>query len=113
MIGVVDRDFLPAAQSHPVLDGGGGAEQREVELALEALLDDLHVQQPEKAAAESKAKGGRGLWLVDKRGIVELELFERLFELLVLFRVRGEEPGEHHRRHVPGSAKRRRRRRRL
>jgi hypothetical protein len=37
-------------------DRGGGRDQVEVELAAEALLDDLQVQQAEEAAAEAEAQ---------------------------------------------------------
>ena len=43
----------------------------EVVLALEPLLDDLHVQQAEEAAAEAEAERLRGLGLEDERGVVE------------------------------------------
>src|SRR6266576_7310326 len=108
VIGIVDGDLLAVAQLDAIFDGGCRAEQREVELALETLLDDLHVEQPEKAAAEAEAESGRGLRLVHQRGIVELEFLERLLELLILLRVRRKEAGEHHRRNVPVSGQRRR-----
>jgi thiamine monophosphate synthase len=49
-----------------------------VELALEALAHYLHVQQAEEAAAEAEAERDRRLRLVDKRGVVELQLVERI-----------------------------------
>src|SRR5215203_4715109 len=52
----------PAAvhrQLHPVLDGRGARDEVQVELALQALLDDLHVEQAEEAAAEPEAEGDR------------------------------------------------------
>ena len=39
-------------QAHAVLDRRRGRDQVEVELALEPLLDDLHVQQAQEAAAK-------------------------------------------------------------
>ncbi len=39
-------------------DAGRGGDEVEVELALQALLDDLHVQQAEEAAAEAEAQRG-------------------------------------------------------
>ena len=44
---------------HPVLDARRRGDERQAELALEALLDDLHVQQAEEAAAESEAERAR------------------------------------------------------
>ena len=37
-------------------DGRRGLDDLDVELALEPLLDDLHVQQAEEAAAEAEAE---------------------------------------------------------
>jgi len=113
VIGIVDGDLLAVAQPDAIFDGGCRAEQREVELALEALLNDLHVEQPEEATAEAKAERGRRLRLIDQRGIVELEFLQRLLELLILLGIGREEAGEHHRRDVPVSGQRRRRRPRL
>ena len=83
--------------AHAVGDVRRGHEQVEVELALEPLADDLHVQQPEEAAAEPEAERLRGLGLVEERGVVQLQLLERVAQLGVVVGVRREEPGEHHR----------------
>src|SRR5690606_14366468 len=50
----------------------------EVELALEPLADDLQVQQAEEPDAEAEAERDRRLGLVVERGVVELELVERV-----------------------------------
>ena len=55
-LGVVDGDHLAGAQPHAVLDGRRRGDQREVELAFEALLHDLHVQQAEESAAEPESE---------------------------------------------------------
>ena len=55
-----------------------GDEQVEVELALEPLADDLHVQEAEEAAAEPEAERLRRLGLVEQRRVVELEPLERV-----------------------------------
>ena len=80
-----------------VRDVRRGDEQVEVELALEPLADDLHVQQPEEAAAEAEAERLRGLGLVEERGVVQLQLLERVAELGIVVGVGREEPREHHR----------------
>ena len=85
---------------HVVLHARHRRDEVEVELALEPLLHDLHVQQSEEAAAEAEAERGRRLGLVVQRGVVELQLLERVAQLLVLLRVRRIEAGEHHRVHV-------------
>ena len=43
-VGLSKSTHRPVGQVGPVGDRGGGGDQREVELALEALADDLHVQ---------------------------------------------------------------------
>ena len=52
----VDGEHLAVRLGHAVLDGRRGGQQVEVELALEPLLDDLHVEQAEEAAAEAEAR---------------------------------------------------------
>ena len=56
---VVDDVERAIGAVHAVFDAGRGGDQGEVELALEALLDDLHVQQAEEAAAEAEAERPR------------------------------------------------------
>ncbi len=53
---------------------GAVAISAEAELALEALLDDLHVQQPEEATAEAEPEGAGRLRRVRDRRIVKLQL---------------------------------------
>ena len=52
----VHLDPVAVHRPHAVRDVRRGHEQVEVELALEPLADDLHVQQPEEAAAEAEAE---------------------------------------------------------
>ena len=60
LAGVVHDDLL-ALHRALVLDGGRGDDEVQVVLALQALLHDLHVQQPQEAAAEAEAHGRRHL----------------------------------------------------
>ena len=76
---------------------GAVAKQVQLVLALQALLDDLHVQQAQEAAAEAKAQRRRGLGLVDQRGVVELQLFQRVAQRLIVLAVHRIEPGKDHR----------------
>ena len=69
---------------HLVDHAGRGGDQVLVELALQPLLHDLHVQQAQKAAAKAKAQRLADLGLVVQRSIVELELFQRVAQRLVL-----------------------------
>ena len=96
--GVVHLDPLAAGtRLDAVGDGRGGHDQIEVELALQPLADDLHVQQAEEAAAEAEAERQRGLGLVEERTVVQLQPLERVAELRVLVGIGREEPGEDHR----------------
>ena len=99
----ISAGLCTSSQSPPgrVQDAVGdvrrGDEQVEVELALEPLAHDLHVQQAEEAAAEAEAERLRGLRLVEERRVVQLQPLERVAQLGVLVRVGREEPGEDHR----------------
>ena len=68
-----------------------------VELALEPLLDDLHVQQAEEPAAEAEAERGRRFRLEEERRVVQPQLLQRVAQLRVLAAFDGIEPGEDHR----------------
>ena len=94
---VVDQFDLTVGAVHAVLDAGRGGDQRQVELALQALLDDLHVQQPEEAAAEAEAQGTGRLGRVGDRCVVELELLQALAQRLEVVAVDREQTAEHHR----------------
>ena len=74
-----------------------GRDEVEVVLALQPLLDDLHVQQAEEAAAEAEAQRRRRLGLARERRVVEAQLVERVAQVLVAGRVGREDAGEHHR----------------
>ena len=88
---------MPSSIIDPVDDVRRGRDQVEVELALEPLADDLQVQQAEEPAAEAEAERRRGLRLVDQRGVVELQLVERVAQVRVVVAVDRVQPGEHHR----------------
>ena len=76
-----------------------GRDEVEVELALEPLLHDLHVQQPEEAAAEAEAERCRRLRLERERRVVQLQLLERVAQFGILVPFDRIEPGEDHRLH--------------
>ena len=89
---------LPAALHDDAVDDvRRGGDEAQVELALEPLPDDLHVQQAEEAAAEAEAERGGRLRLVDQGGVVELELVQGFAQLRVLVAVDRVEAGEDHR----------------
>ena len=95
---VVDLDDRRrSVRVHAVLHRRRGGDEAQVELALEALADDLHVQQAEEAAPEAEAERARRLGLVGERRVVEAQLLERLAQVGELVAVDRVEPAEHHR----------------
>ncbi len=72
-------------------------DQVEVELALQPLLDDLHVQQTKKSASESEPERHRAFRFEEKGGVVELELFQSIPQQRVLVRVDRIDAGKNHR----------------
>ena len=87
---------LALGGEHPVAHARRGDDQGEVELALQALLDDLEVEHAEEAAAEPVAQGEGRLRLIVEGGVVEPELLERVAQPLVVGVLDGVEPGEDH-----------------
>ena len=70
--GVVDHLHSAVGQSQTVAHAGGGGDDVQIELPLQALGDDFHVQQTQKAAAEAEAQRGTGLQFKGQGGIVQL-----------------------------------------
>ena len=83
-------------QGQTIADAGRGGDEVEVELALQTLGDDLHVEQTEEAAAEAKAQRGTGFQLKGQGGVVELQLFQRVLQIGVLCAVGGVDAAEDH-----------------
>ena len=93
---VVDLDHGAVSLVDLVAHAGGGGDEIEIELALETLLNDLHVKQTEEAAAETEAECDGAFGLEEKRGIVEAKFFEGFAQLRVRVGIDGVEPGEDH-----------------
>ena len=82
---VVDDDRAAAVRElDVVLDRRRRRDEVEVELALEALLDDLHVEQAEEPAAEPEPERDRALRLEREARVVEVQLLERLAQQRVV-----------------------------
>ena len=77
---IVDFDHLAVGLGDLVAHAGGGGDEVEIEFALEALLDDLHVEQAEEAAAEAEAESDGAFRLEEEGGIVEAQLLESVAE---------------------------------
>ena len=83
---VVDVDDL-AVLLHDLEDHRGrGGDQVQVVFALQALLDDLHVQHAEEAATEAEAQGFGAFRLVLQRRVVEGQFLQGVAEVLEIVR---------------------------
>ena len=94
---ILEQQHVTVGPIDVVLHRGDRGDEAQVELALQPLLDDLHVQQTEKAAAETEPERGGRLGLVVEAGVVEHQLLERVAQPLILVRVGRIDAGEHHR----------------
>ncbi len=92
--GVVHLDHFPVGLVDAIDHGRGGSDHVEIELAVEALLNDFHMQQAEEAAAETVAECCRGFGLVMEAGIVEAEFAKAVAQMLELGAVSREQGAE-------------------
>ena len=93
---VVDVDLGAVVEEGPVGHRGRRGDERQVELPLEALAHDLHVQQAEEATPEAEAEGPGRLGLVGEAGVVEPQLLEGVAKVGQLVAVDGEQAAEDH-----------------
>src|SRR2546425_5394439 len=93
---IVHLNVLAIGFGDLVAHAGSGGDQLKIEFALQALLNNFHVQQAEKATAEAESERYRAFRLKEKRRIVEAKFVQRLAQLRVLVRVHGVEAGEDH-----------------
>src|SRR5258706_4593067 len=87
--GVDDLAHRAVARLHLVHHGRCRGDELHVVLALEPLLDNVHVQEAQEAAAEAEAQRLRGLGLVAQARIVPLQLLQRIPHRLGLVRFDG------------------------
>ena len=87
----------PLRQRDLVDDRRRRRDEIEIEFALQPLLDDLEMQQAEKAAAEAEAERGGRLHLIGEAGVVEAQLADRRAQILEVGGVDGKQSAEHHR----------------
>ena len=89
VMGIVHHDLGTIGLDDLVDNGGQGGDKLQVKLPLKALLNYLHMEHTEEAAAEAKAQCNRAFRLIGKRSIVELELVQSFTEVGVLGAVLG------------------------
>ena len=94
---VVDAHLGAILRHDAVDDVRSGRNEVEVELALQALADDLQVEQAEEAAAEAEAEGRGGFGLEGQRRVVELEALEGVAQVREVRSVDRVDAGEDHR----------------
>ena len=82
--GIGDDVFGAVLHLHAIDHVGCGGDQVQVELALQALAGDLHVQQAQEAAAEAEAQRHRGLGGAGERGVVELQLVQGVAQVRIV-----------------------------
>src|SRR5205823_9499226 len=80
-------DLLAGVHDDAVDGVRRGGDQGQVEFALQALTDDLHVQQAEEAAAEAEPERVARLRLVQQRGVVQPQLVQRVPQVRIVVAV--------------------------
>ena len=70
-------------------NGGQRGDQVQIELPLQALLDDLHMKHTQEAAAETEAQCHRGFRLKGQRRVIQLQLLQRVTQVGVLGAILG------------------------
>ena len=84
----------PIGPRHLVHHGRRAGHERQLVLALESLLHDVHVQQAQETAAKAKPECAGHLRLVVQGRVVQTQLRERIAKLLVLLGIDREQPGK-------------------
>ena len=94
--GIVDHENLAVGLHHLVHHARVGRDDIHVILAAESFDDNLHVEESEEAAAESESKGHGTFRHVVERGIVDLKLAHRCFQLFKVGGIDGIDAAEDH-----------------
>ena len=93
---VVDRDHLSVRLCDMVDNAWRSRNNVQIVFPFQALLDNLHMQKPQKTTAESKAQRDGGLRLKGERRVVELQFLQRIPQIRIFRSIRGIDPTEHH-----------------
>ena len=96
VVGVVHLHHGAIGFVDVVDDAGQRGHQVQVELPLQTLLDDLHVEHTQKAAPEAEAQGYGALRLEGQTGVVQLQLFQRVPQIRVLAAILGVDAAVYH-----------------
>ena len=93
--GVLHLDDFVRRRLDLVDDRRRRRDQRKIVLALEPLLDDLHVQQTQETAAHAEAERCADLGLERERRVVQGQLLQGLAKLLVVLGHERKQAGEY------------------
>ena len=94
--GVINGNLCAVGEGEVVDNAGGGGDEIEIEFPLQTLLNDLHVEKPQKAAAEAEAQGSGGFRLIGKGSVIELQLFQCLPQIGIFGAIGRVDAAEHH-----------------
>ena len=71
-----------------------------VELPVETLLDNFHMQEPQETATESESQGSGGFRYEGERSIVQLKFLNGGPEVLIFIRINRVNPCKNHGLHL-------------
>ena len=97
---IVDHHDVAVVLGHTVYNRRRRGNEVELELALEPLLDDVHVQQAQKPASEAESQGKRCFRFIAERRIVQPQFLQRIAQIGVAVAVHRVDAGEDHGLHV-------------
>ena len=96
VVGVVHGHHRAVGLGNVVDHRGQGGHKVQVKFPLQPLLNDLHMEHSQKAAAKTKAQRRGGFRLKGEGRIVQLELFQRIPQVRVFGPVLGVNAAVHH-----------------
>ena len=82
--GIVHHFHIPICPDNFVDDVGRGCYQGKVIFPFQTLLDDIHMKESQKAAAETKPQGGGSFRLKHEGSVVELQFFQGIAEIVII-----------------------------
>ena len=82
---------------HHVFNRWCCSDEGQIELSLEAFLNNFHVQQTKESAAETKTQCARGFGFVSDRCIVQFEALQTFAQVFEVVSINWEQTAEHHR----------------
>ena len=94
---VVDHHNLAVRQRNAIDYRRRSRNQIQIVFTFQSLLNDLHMQQAEEAAAESEAQCNGGFRLKGQRCVIQLQFFQCVAQVVIMCAVRRIDTGKDHR----------------